>query len=267
MQLWPQHRFARAMLLFLSERNSFALSILSRRAVLSTAAVVASAAAIPPAPASAAAADDAVFQTTAYGRQEYTNSITASRDTNLSPAEAYDVIRQKIPQSVKGGRAVDVGAGAGLSTAVLYVEKGYRDISAVDWSATAWDESVTEQPASIQFYEMDDTAFFKSHADNDKFDCIVYNFAVNTAKAVFTASHYLTDTGVLLAPCNDRTDYWYKQTYSLLNASGEVTWKSAPEVGAWSVQFQPDVTSPNCTGIWCGNSNGFLQQNQQQQLR
>jgi Methyltransferase domain len=208
-----------------------------------------------------------VFQTTAYGRQEYTNAITASRDTNISPAEAYDVIRQRIPPAGSTtARAVDVGAGAGLSTAVLYTEKGYRTIAAVDWSKTAWDDSVTHQPATVQFYEMDDATFFQQHAndddddDDDKFDCIVYNFAVNTEKAVSMARQHLTATGVLLAPCNDRTDYWYKQSYLLLDGTGRIQWQSPPEINAWSVQFQPDVTSPTCTGIWCGNLNGFQQQ-------
>ena len=41
-------------------------------------------------------------------------------------------------------------------------------------------------------------------------------------------------------------------------SDGNIVWKSAQEVGAWSVQFQPDVTSPTCTGIWCGGFNGFL---------
>lgn len=209
-----------------------------------------------------------VFQTAAYGRQEYTNSITASRDTNLSPAEAYDVIRQRIPPATStAARAVDVGAGAGLSTAILYQEKGYRNIAAVDWSQTAWEEYVTQQPESVQFFEMDDTTFFRQLAttndngDNDddsKFDCIVYNFAVNADKAVSIARQFLKqETGLLLAPCNDRVDYWYKQTYVLLNQKGQVMWQSADSVGAWSVQFQPDVTSRTCTGIWCGNFNGF----------
>ena len=64
-------------------------------------------------------------------------------------------------------------------------------------------------------------------------------------------------TGLLLAPCNDRTDYWYKQSYLLLNRDGEIQWQSPDSIGAWSVQFQPDVTSATCTGIWCGNFNGY----------
>ena len=34
--------------------------------------------------------DDAPFHSAAYGLEEYTNSIVASRDTNVSPKEVYD---------------------------------------------------------------------------------------------------------------------------------------------------------------------------------
>jgi len=226
-----------------------------------------------PSPSPAAATATPLFETTAYGRQEYTNSITASRDTNLSPAEAYDVIRQRIPSSTlnnnnnnNNGRALDLGAGAGLSTAVLFREKGYHTIDAVDWSRTAWDESVTQQPVTVQFYEMDDASFYEyalqqqqqqNQQSQFKYDAIVYNFACNVDKAVYAATNFLNANGVLLAPVNDRRDYWYKQSYVLLDCTGQVVWKSDPEVGAWSVQFQPDVTSPNCTGIWCGGFNGY----------
>lgn len=198
------------------------------------------------------------LETKALGRQEYTNSITASRDTNISPAEAYDVILERIPER-PGGVAADLGAGAGLSTSLLY-KKGYTNLFAVDWSKTAWDDSVTDQPDSVSFYEMDDASFFRRVPAEMKFDCIVYNFAINTNKAVLVAKDYLKDDGVLLAPCNDRQDYWYKQSYLLLDKRGNEVWKSGPVVGAWDVQFQPDVTSKTCTGVWCGGFNGFQQQ-------
>ena len=178
---------------------------------------------------------DDTFQTTATGRQEYTNAITASRDTNISPAEAYDVIRDHIPTATsRTATCVDVGAGAGLSTSVLYNTKGYHTIAAVDWSREAWDASVTHVPDGVQFYAMDDVRFFQSQSQQH-WDCIVYNFAVNTEKAQRIARTYLASPhGVLLAPCNDRAEYWYKQSYLLLNANGERVWKSDAEVGAWS---------------------------------
>lgn len=230
-------------------------------------------------PASSQGSTLLLFETTAYGRQEYTNSITASRDTNLSPAEAYDVIRQKIPPNKNGNpnlRALDLGAGAGLSTAILCNEKGYSVTDAVDWSRTAWDDSVTRQPKTIQFYEMDDSAFFEYALQQQqqqprtllKYDVIVYNFACNFDKAVFAATTFLNSenpNSVLLAPVNDRSDYWYKQTYVLLDCRGNIVWKSDPEVGAWSIQFQPDVTAPSCVGIWCGGFNGYQQSNKKRQ--
>ena len=65
---------------------------------------------------------DVIF-TSGYGKEEYTNSITASRDTNISPKEVYDSIQSSylyypIEQLRKRNddrvpRAFDVGAGAG----------------------------------------------------------------------------------------------------------------------------------------------------------
>jgi hypothetical protein len=84
--------------------------------------------------------------TNAYGKEEYTNSITASRDTNISPKEVYDSIQSnyvkypleqlKAKGLTREARAWDVGAGAGVSTQTLY-NMGYTNIEAVDWSDTA----------------------------------------------------------------------------------------------------------------------------------
>lgn len=222
--------------------------------------------------------DEEEFVSAAYGREEYTNSIVASRDTNISPAEAYDVIRQHIPlaSDLRWGdrnlRAADLGAGAGLSTTILYAEKGYHNIAAVDWSRVAWDASVVQQQSqrqSVLFYEMDDDSFFSSlptkvHNNEEQlFDVIVYNFAINKDKAIRVARSFLSVDGLLLAPCNDRNDYWYKQSYILFDQTGSATWTSDAYLDAWSIQFQPDVTSPNCTGIWCGNFNGFFDKQKQ----
>ena len=240
------------------------------------------------------------FRSLAYGKAEYTNSITASRDTNISPLEAYDVIRQRIPPaaaytsaglsaasaaatttttttSLVVPRVLDVGAGAGLSTSILFHELGYRNVDAVDWSDEAWNSNVIEQPNTVHFYALDDDSYFQSlHGQSPddkhnqtKYQAIVYNFAVNADKASKVAQTYLDPSieckSVLLAPINDKMDYWYKQRYALYNASGTIVWESDPDVGAWSVQFQPDVTSNTCTGIWCGSYNGFRNQQQQQQ--
>lgn len=204
------------------------------------------------------------FQTKA--RAEYTNSITASRDTNVSPQEAYDSILKYLPPASNDAqRALDVGAGAGLSTSYIYNKLGYKNIDGVDWSGSAWRTNVEQSPETVRFYEMDDDSFFAMllRRDDDnaktKYDIICYNFAVNPSKAVTVAQQYLTDTGVLFAPINDKPEYWYKQTYYTINAQGQVIQKSDADVGAWSVQFQPDVTSESCIGIWCGNANGFFE--------
>eukprot|EP00523_Entomoneis_sp_CCMP467_P023408 CAMPEP_0168833086 /NCGR_PEP_ID=MMETSP0727-20121128/2886_1 /TAXON_ID=265536 /ORGANISM="Amphiprora sp., Strain CCMP467" /LENGTH=426 /DNA_ID=CAMNT_0008886379 /DNA_START=34 /DNA_END=1314 /DNA_ORIENTATION=+ len=276
-------------------RRRCLLKIIPKQATLmaTTLATTAATTTISPAMASSSLSSAGKgFQTQAQA--EYTNSITASRDTNVSPKEAYDSILNYIPPNPTSSststssstatttttspfKALDVGAGAGLSTSYLYNQLGYKVIDAVDWSGDAWRQNVVQTPArSVQFYELDDDSFFdlirkrqqqqQSHGDSSSYyyyHVICYNFAINPSKAARVAREFLdpNDPGaVLLAPINDRAEYWYKQTYYVLNNKGQVLQKSAPEVGAWSVQFQPDVTSPTCTGIWCGDMNGFNQQ-------
>lgn len=216
--------------------------------------------------------DTKKFTSTGFSKQEYTNSITASRDTNISPKEAYDTIssqfisEQPIQDAIRQKRtpkALDLGAGAGVSTQLLY-DMGYTQIDAVDWSGDAWRRFVGEDSDStlglgdVKFYEMDDERFLNlwRKSDKTKYDAIVYNFAVNDPKAKSMAMEMLTDTGKLLAPVNVQTDYWLKQSYRVYNKEGNMLWTTG-EVGAWSVQFQPDVTQDTCQGIWCAPFNGF----------
>ncbi|KAI2497091.1 hypothetical protein MHU86_17408 [Fragilaria crotonensis] len=210
-------------------------------------------------PVAIAAEVETTFRSNGYGREEYTNSIVASRDTNISPAEVYDTLAKL---RTKGGiRALDVGAGAGVSTQVLW-ELGYREIDALDWSGDAWRTNVEENgscPPSVHFYELDDERFlrqWKGNSQSKPYDAIAFNFAVNRKKAVFFAKQLLKEGGILLAPINTQDDYWLKQVYTLMDSSGEVLWV-ANDVGAWSVQFQPDVTQDTCQGVWCAQFNGF----------
>jgi hypothetical protein len=261
-----------------------------------------------PPPAAEATAGVNKFHSAAYGLEEYNNAIVASRDTNVSPREVYDTIasdylmeavvaartaaqqqnnrkqqqQQSNKQSIVGSssspRALDVGAGAGVSTEILY-NMGYHTIDAVDWSSVAWTKYVIEDttgfcPESVHFYEMDDERYLdqyisnSSNNDDEKknnnmllYDVIVFNFAINKSKALRFASSILNkDHGRLLAPINTNDDYWMKQTYTILDASGSILW-STTDVGAWSVLFQPDVTQDTCSGIWCSQYNGFQKKN------
>jgi hypothetical protein len=85
------------------------------------------------------------FKSSGYNLRENTNSLTASRDTNISPGEAYDVISlPQIRAAVSSSpRALDVGCGAGVSTEILW-KMGFKDIDAIDWSADAWKRFVVE---------------------------------------------------------------------------------------------------------------------------
>jgi protein-L-isoaspartate O-methyltransferase len=219
------------------------------------------------------------FHSAAYTLKEYTNSIVASRDTNISPKEVYDTISSTYLSSTydaaiksnKKPRALDVGAGAGVSTEVLY-RLGYHDIDALDWSGEAWTRYVVDDPTGycpegVRFYELDDERYLdqwrgaknnnNNNGDEQLFDVIVFNFAVNESKAQQFAKELLNKQhGRLLAPINTSNDYWLKQTYQVLDSEGKVLW-SAVDVGAWSVQFQPDVTQDTCSGIWCAPFNGF----------
>ena len=209
--------------------------------------------------------------TAAFGKEEYTNSITASRDTNISPKEVYDSIQSPyvsypLEQMKKNNieripRAWDVGAGAGVSTQTLY-NMGYSNIEAIDWSSKAWNENVAENllPTGVHFSALDDERFFFDKWKKekmDKFDVIVFNFAINDSKAKFCAREMLNpDVGRLFAPVNVQDDYWLKQAFRVYDGKGDILW-NVQDVGAWSVQFQPDVTQDTCQGIWCAPFNGF----------
>lgn len=153
----------------------------------------------------------------------------------------------------------------GVSTQTLYL-MGYRSIEAVDWSSKAWDENVDETllPKGVNFHPVDDETFLEEFRNQNNavdknsllFDVIVFNFAVNDAKASAYAKTLLQPDGRLLAPVNVQSDYWLKQAFKVYDSQGDVLW-TANDIGAWSVQFQPDVTQDTCSGIWCAPYNGF----------
>ncbi len=210
------------------------------------------------------------FSSAAFSRQEYTNSITASRNTNISPKEVYDTLERlqrppanantEVSQDGITKRALDVGAGAGVSTQVLW-NMGYHNIDAIDWSGEAWQVNVVEAghcAPYVHFYQLDDERFLRLWRERQlpRYDVISFNFAINLDKAMEFLELLQEPGGLLLAPVNVHRDYWLKQDYQLYGQDGKLRWSSS-DVGAWSVLFQPDVTSETCQGIWCPQFNGF----------
>ena len=206
--------------------------------------------------------EEITFKSEAFGLREYTNSVTASRDTNISPFEAYDVIQSAFSNKLdkRNMRALDLGAGAGASTELLW-KLGYHNIDAVDWSGKAWDKFVTSPVSTVKFYEMDSDSFYsnnKPFTDEKKYNAVVFNYAVNEDKAKKYAREMLVaDGGLLLAPVNIRRDYWFQQIYKSYDSNGDTQRVFGNTVGAWEVLFQPDVSETSCQGIWCPPFNGF----------
>ena len=79
--------------------------------------------------ASQADAPGSAFRSAAFEKPNYSSAIVASRDTNVSPREAYDIIAERalLPKGVPCARALDLGAGAGVSTQLLWLN-GFRSI-------------------------------------------------------------------------------------------------------------------------------------------
>jgi len=188
----------------------------------------------------------------------------ASRDTNVSPREAYDIIadRAVLPKGLPCARALDLGAGAGVSTQLLWLN-GFRSIEAVDPSRVAWDENVERDgevplPPGVSFTQATDDTFLSQRnlaKNTSAFDMVVVNYAINADKASEFARELLTAEGNLLAPVNVQRDYWFAQEYRLMNRRGDVLWRK-DKVGSWEVTFQPDFTQPSCQGQWCPQFRG-----------
>lgn len=238
------------------------MRIASRREHLLLAAALSTRAFLPaviaPAPA---AAYDAPGSSISRGVPELSNSIVASRDTNISPKEIYIQLRdekdlrpERNGASDGDGRVLDLGAGAGVSTQALW-DVGWRKVTAVDPSRLAWDRFANEKlPPNVEFYHASDEQFVaqweEGQPQSEKFNLVVLNYAVNHDKAVRFAKTLLKPGGHLLAPTNAQNNYWFAQQYEYMNDAGSVLW-TKDTLGSYAVLFQPDFTNPACQGQWC----------------
>mmetsp|Transcript_28508 Transcript_28508/g.55481 ORF Transcript_28508/g.55481 Transcript_28508/m.55481 type:complete len:370 (+) Transcript_28508:1-1110(+) len=199
-------------------------------------------------------------------RPKPNQNFAASDDTFISPGKCYEMIESslKFEQPTLNGvkrRALDLGAGAGLSTQVLW-DLGYEEIVAVDQSREAWDSYVVRLPSSVSFLHLTDDQYLKQFQTvnqhevetatgggeefSARFDAVCINYAINLEKAKYLASILLKpNTGKLLAPVNDKTDFWFSQSYVVLDQSGSELSRKAEFL------FQPDVTENSCQGVWC----------------
>ena len=196
------------------------------------------------------------------GTPELSNSIIASRDTNISPKEIYDFLWDKrseigpgpiLKQTSRGqGCCLDLGAGAGVSTRTLW-EMGWANVVAVDPSRLAWDRYAVSSalPSSVTFFHASDEAFLRMRsrarldasnsggaggedassaalpafdALRSSFDLVVVNYAINHDKAVAFAKELLVPGGRLLAPTNVQDNYWFDQQYEFMDDGGKVLW-------------------------------------------
>lgn len=200
----------------------------------------------------------ATFKSIAFDKPNYANAVTASRDTNVSPQEAYDVIASRAlpPAGVSCPRALDLGAGAGVSTQLLWLN-GFRNIVAVDPSRVAWDSNVGPLPkdSGVTFLQTSDEGYVEQRgADAPLFDLVLVNFAINGDKARELCG-LLNEGGRLLAPVNQVKNYFFRQEYRLYDRTFQVLW-STETSGGWAITFQPDFTSPSCQGQWCPQFRG-----------
>ena len=108
-------------------------------------------------------------------------------------------------------------------------------------------------PEGVRFHHGGDENYMATRAapDRERFNLVVVNYAINHAKAEGFARELLLPGGRLLAPSNVMENYWFEQAYELMDEKGKTLWSGRGKLGAYDVLFQPDFTSPTCTGNWC----------------
>lgn len=177
-----------------------------------------------------------------------------SQDTNISASDIYDAQRQYLkPDGEKHGlRALDLGAGAGVSTSVLK-QLGYEHIDSVDQSDTAWMQSGANKMKDVKFHKAtaDDFIAGIKSKDGTQYDAVNVAYGLKDSKAIDYAERVLARGGKFLVPITTSevverpgkiATRWHLVTK---DGSGNVHDKDLPDkpVGGGQMKFQPDITS------------------------
>lgn len=128
-----------------------------------------------------------------------------SHATNISATQIYDLEREHLHPTAAQSRkselkALDLGAGAGLSTRVLR-RLGYKHVDAVDQSEDAWSTSGADRLRGVAFFHKPANAFVQGlDSKENTYDAVNVAFAIRRQKALDYAQHALAPGGRLLAP-------------------------------------------------------------------
>lgn len=163
--------------------------------------------------------------------------ITA--ETHLPAMEAYETLRRDLEQPGHG-TALDLGAGTGFSTKVLY-DLGYTGgIDAVDPSGVAWQAChYASGLKGVAFYAETDVDFLRGHT-RKMYDAISVSFGMTTAKAEAIGQAHLIPGGRMFVPVEDGSCVaLYQKTSENNTSTNSSTLQQLRKVCGWA--WQPDM--------------------------
>jgi len=176
-----------------------------------------------------------------------------SDDTNISSTEIYGMERKYLQPNGKSSRdmlkALDLGAGAGVSSGVLR-HLGYSHVDAVDQSDQAWTYSGAQKLNGVKFHNKT-AGEFMDGVSKPQFDAVNVAFAIKRQKAMDYAHRALAPGGRLLAPIATSDEVVPPGKVAIRfhlvtkNNSGGLDDQQLPDANLpeTCLFFQPDVTT------------------------